>query len=453
LGWTSSATGSPIESEHRGLIETGERIVSQTDLWSFSATEMVAAIADRSTSCTEVAAACLDRVEKREHVVEAWNHIDPELTLASARDLDRQKQRGPLHGVPFGVKDIVDTRDMPTELGTPIHRGSRPARDATCVALSRRAGANLMGKTVTTEFANVSPGPTRNPLDLERTPGGSSSGSAAAVADMMVPIAIGTQTTGSTIRPASYCGVVGYRPTWADLSTSGVMEVSGSLDTLGILARSIEDVSLYRDVLLGLDPVPLEVPVAPPRIGLCRPHFWSRIPSETRDLLEEEARRLADAGATVVELVPPGDFEGLDEAHRWISSFEMSRNLTWEIENRWDELSEGLRNGRLRDGLACTHERYLAMRERAEKARRLVPDLFEDCDVLLTPAAATEAPLGWDPVPDAWVYMMWTILHVPVVTVPKLAGPEGLPIGVQVVGQPHRDRALLRAAKWIVNSK
>ena len=427
--------------------------MSQTDLWSFSATEMVAAIADRTTSCTEVATACLDRIEKREHVVKAWNHLDPELTLASARDLDRKQVRGPLHGVPFGVKDIVDTDDMPTELGTPIHRGSRPARDATCVALTRRAGANLMGKTVTTEFANVTPGPTRNPLDQERTPGGSSSGSAAAVADMMVPLAIGTQTTGSTIRPASYCGVFGYRPTWADLSTSGVMEVSGSLDTLGILARSIEDVSLYRDVLLGVDPVPLDAPETPPRIGLCRPHFWSRIPSETRDLLEKEARRLADAGATVVEVLPPGDFAGLDEAHRWISSFEMSRNLTWEIENRWDELSEGLRNGRLRDGLSCTHELYLAMKERAETARRLVPDLFEDCDVLLTPAAATEAPPGWDPVPDPWVYMMWTVLHVPVVTVPILTGPAGLPIGVQVVGQPNRDRALLSAAKWMVDSK
>jgi amidase len=414
---------------------------------------MVAAIAERSTSCTEVATACLDRVEKREPVVKAWQYLDPELTLASARELDLQQASGPLHGVPFGVKDIVDTREMPTEMGTLIYRGSRPIRDATCVALSRRAGANLMGKTVTTEFANVSPGPTRNPIDQDRTPGGSSSGSAAAVADMMVPLAMGTQTTGSTIRPASYCGIFGYRPTWGDLSTSGVMEVSGSLDTLGILARSIEDVSLYRDVLLGVDPVSLDPPDVPPRIGLCRPHFWSRLPSETRDLLEGEARRLEDAGATVVEVVPPADLEGLDEAHRWISSFEMSRNLTWEIENRWDQISEGLRNGRLRDGIACTQEMYLDMKDRAETARRLLPDLFEDCDVLLAPAAATEAPRGWDTVPDPWVYMMWTVLQVPVVTVPTLTGPGGLPIGVQLVGQRHRDRALLRAAKWIVDSK
>jgi len=238
-----------------------------------TATEIVAAIATGRTTCEAVARACLERIAAREPRVQAWAHLDSDRVIAQARLLDRGGARGPLHGVPFGVKDIIDTWDLPTEYGTVIHKDHRPAKDAACVALSRRAGGVLMGKTVTTEFANITPGPTRNPLDLSRTPGGSSSGSAAAVADFHVPVAIGTQTTGSTTRPASFCGVFGYRPTYGDLRTAGVMEASGSLDTLGILARSVEDVSLYRDVLLGIEPVPLPEDEAAPRIGFCRPYY------------------------------------------------------------------------------------------------------------------------------------------------------------------------------------
>ena len=214
-------------------------------------------------------------------------------------------ERGPLAGVPFAVKDIIDTCDMPTEWGTPIHRGRRPQRDAACVALTRKAGGVLLGKTVTTEFANLHPGKTRNPHDPARTPAGSSSGSAAAVADFMVPIALGTQTTGSTIRPASFCGVLGYRPTYGEHRMHGVMEASGSLDTLGILARSIEDIALYRDVLLGVAPEPIADIAAPPRIGLCRTHVWSEIEPTTRALVEDAAQALARAGAKVDEVMLP----------------------------------------------------------------------------------------------------------------------------------------------------
>ena len=222
-----------------------------------TATEIVAAIGEGRTTSEAVVRACLERVAARESQVHAWAHIDPDAALVAARAADNSGKRGPLAGVPFGVKDIIDTFDMPTEWGTPIHKGRQPERDAACVALSRKAGGILLGKTVTTEFANLHPGPTRNPHDLTRTPAGSSSGSAAAVADFMVPIAIGTQTTGSTIRPASFCGVFGYRPTYGEHRMHGVMEASGSLDTLGILSRSVADIALYRDVLLGIPPEPM----------------------------------------------------------------------------------------------------------------------------------------------------------------------------------------------------
>src|SRR6188474_222847 len=227
----------------------GRRIKPLNEL---TATETVAAIGEGRTTCEAVVRACLDRIAARESEVHAWATLDASAALVSARAFDKGGKRGPFAGVPFGVKDIIDTFDMPTEWGTPIHKGRQPERDAACVALSRKAGGILLGKTVTTEFANLHPGPTRNPHDPTRTPGGSSSGSAAAVADFMVPIAIGTQTTGSTIRPASFCGVFGYRPTYGEHRMHGVMEASGSLDTLGILARSVADIALYRDVLLGI---------------------------------------------------------------------------------------------------------------------------------------------------------------------------------------------------------
>src|SRR3954464_6679334 len=222
-----------------------------------TATEIIAAIGQGQTTSEAVVRACFDRIAAREPEVHAWAHLDPEAALAGARAFDKSSKRGPLAGVPFGVKDIIDTFNLPTEWGTPIHKGRRPERDAACGALSRQAGGIPLGKPVTTEFANVHPGPTRNPHDLTRTPAGSSSGSAAAVADLMVPTALGTQTTGSTIRPASFCGVFGYRPTYGEHRMHGVMEASGSLDTLGILARSAADIGLYRDVPLGLPPHPL----------------------------------------------------------------------------------------------------------------------------------------------------------------------------------------------------
>src|SRR5689334_7041633 len=338
---------------------------------AWTAREIAAAVAAGRATRETVMRACLERISAREAEVQAWTNLDPERALAAARAVDREGRGGPLAGVPFGVKDIIDTVDYPTEWGTPIHRGRRPNRDAACVALTRQAGGVLLGKTVTTEFANLHPGPTRNPHDLARTPGGSSSGSAAAVADHMVPVALGTQTTGSTIRPASFCGVFGYRPTFGEHRLHGVMEASGSLDTLGILARSLDDIALWRDVLLGIAPQPIGEPERAPRIGIYRPsQAWDEVESTTRALVENAARDLAKGGAEVRDVTLPPEFAGLNAAHRWISSFEFARNFTWEIAHHWNEISETLRTGRLADGLGCGFERYLEMKQLAETSRR-----------------------------------------------------------------------------------
>jgi Asp-tRNA(Asn)/Glu-tRNA(Gln) amidotransferase A subunit family amidase len=438
---------SPHEAERNaGAAVPLTRISS--GLHELTATEIAAAIAAGRTTSEAVVRACLERIAAREADVQAWAALDAEQAIAAARAFDRDGAPGPLGGVPFGVKDNIDTADLPTEWGTPIWRGRQARRDAACVALTRRAGGILLGKTVTTEFANLHPGPTRNPHDLARTPGGSSSGSAAAVADHMVPIALGTQTTGSTIRPASFCGVFGYRPTWGEHRLHGVMEASGSLDTLGILARSIEDVALWRDVLLGIPPVPIAETAAPPRIGFCRTHNWEQVEPTTRRVVEDAAAALARGGARVAEVHLPRDFSRLNEAHRSISSFEFARTFTFEITHHWEAISDTLRNGRLADGLACTFERYVEMQELAERCRREIESVWDDYDVLITPAAFGEAPVGMPAFAGAPFYMMWTVLHVPAMTLPVLTGPNGMPVGLQLIGRRHYDRKLFAHARW-----
>jgi amidase len=414
-----------------------------------TAVEIAASVNAGQTTCEAVARAHLERIEEREPHVLAWQYLNPTQVIEQARALDRKGARGALAGVPFGIKDIIDTCDMPTEMGSPIYAGHRPRGDATCVALSRKAGGVLMGKTVTTEFANRHPGKTRNPYDPSRTPGGSSSGSAAAVADGMVPLAIGTQTTGSTIRPASFCGVFGYRPTYGDLRCVGVKEAAGFFDTLGLLARSVEDIALYRDVLTGSDPQPIPEQARPPRIGFCRTHFWSRVEPGTQKLIEDAAKKLAGAGAAVKDVDLPAEFHDIEDTHLAISSYEFARNFTWEIENHWDKISETLRENRLKHGLACSFERYRKARDNAERCRDLVPQVMGDCDVLLTAAAAGEAPVGLALTGDASFCLTWTATHVPCITLPVFTGSHGLPIGLQLVARRNADRALFAAAHWV----
>lgn len=418
-------------------------------LHELTATEIVKAIEDGRASAETVARSCLERIAEREPQVQAWQFLDPALVLEQARAIDARKQRGPLHGVPVGMKDIIDTADMPTEYGSPIHAGHRPHIDAICVALTRRAGGVIMGKTVTTEFANRFPGKTMNCRDPQRTPGGSSSGSGAAVGDRMVPLAIGTQTTGSTIRPAAYNGCFGYRPTWGDLRIGGVMEAAGSLDTLGIIARSVDDIVLYRGVLAdtGLEPLP-SAPCNPPRVGVCRTQFWEQTDQATRTSIESCAAAMSQAGAKVSELKLPPAFDSVSENHQRISSFEFARARAWELDHHPEKISAVLRNGRLKHGLAYTFAQYREARAYAERLRLQLDDIFGNYDVILTPSAAGEPPIGLDATGSAAFSSIWTLCHTPSMTLPLFSGANKLPIGVQLVTRRDADRQLFEIARW-----
>jgi Asp-tRNA(Asn)/Glu-tRNA(Gln) amidotransferase A subunit family amidase len=414
----------------------------------WTALEITRAIGSGTATCEAVARACLERIAEREPKVLAWEYLNPDQVVAQARALDKSGRTGPLIGVPFGVKDVIDTFDMPTEYGSPIYAGYRPARDASCVSLSRKAGGVVMGKAVTAEFAVVHPGKTRHPLDSTRTPGGSSSGSAAAVADFMVPLALGTQTTGSTIKPGSFCGVFAYRPSFGEVRTSGVMESSGSNDQVGFYARTVEDIALHRDVLVGIDPVPVPTDLPALRVGFVRPPQWSKLDASTQQLLEDGAARLAQAGAKVSDAVMPAEFDHAEEAHRLVSCREFVLNFAREIEHHWEELSPALRAGKIKIGMECSYERYREAAELAERCRRALAQVFGDYDVLIAPAARGEAPVGMD-TGDSTLASPWTLMRVPTMNVPVFTGPNGLPVGAQVIAAHGQDRRLFAAARWI----
>jgi Asp-tRNA(Asn)/Glu-tRNA(Gln) amidotransferase A subunit family amidase len=416
---------------------------------TLTATEIVRAIAAGGTTCEAVVRDCLDRIEQRENTVRAWANIDPELALRQARERDRSAARGPLHGVPIGVKDIIDTADLPTEMGSPIYRNYRPTTDAACVALVRAAGAVILGKTVTCEFAGMAPGTTANPHDVAHTPGGSSSGSGAAVADFMVPTAFGTQTGGSVLRPASYCGVFGFKPTFGAFNRNGVYPAAESLDTLGLIGRSLDDVELLSAVLELRTPLQARPLDHPPRIGLCRTPLWDRAQPETVTAIENAAQRLDKAGARMREIVLPDEFAGLRNAAReTINNYERAAAMAHEWNNHRERISDKLRK-RIEIGRAMPHADYVAALRLGEECRARLPAVFEEVDVLLTPCVNGEAPRGLDETGDPGFQAIWTILHTPALTLPTHRGPQGLPVGIQLVAPRFADRRLLACATWI----
>jgi Asp-tRNA(Asn)/Glu-tRNA(Gln) amidotransferase A subunit family amidase len=413
-----------------------------------SATEIVRGIADGAFTCEAVTKACLDRIADQEPVVRAWTNFDPEAALAQARALDRTTVRGPLHGMPIGVKDVLDTFDIPTEMGSPIYRGNRPPADAACVALVRAAGAVILGKTVTCEFAGVTPGATTNPHDETRTPGGSSSGSAAAVADCMVPVAFGTQTGGSVLRPASYCGVIGYKPTYNAFNRFGVKPAAEGLDTIGLITRTLDDAVLVRAVLLGQPPT--TIPATPVRrVGLTRTHLWPHAQPETVEAVEEAAKRLNDAGAEIVEVSLPDGFAEL--SHELVNDYERAMGMGHEWHHHRDLISERLRKIISR-GLAIPHADYVAAVQLAERCRAELDGVFGKADVLLAPCVRGEAPEGLQHTGDPSFQALWTLLHTPTVTLPTAVGPNGLPVGIQLVGRRYDDERLIAGVKWVFDT-
>jgi Asp-tRNA(Asn)/Glu-tRNA(Gln) amidotransferase A subunit family amidase len=436
------------------------------DLVSLSATEAADHIDRGDVSAEDLARACLARVEAVENDVQAFAHIDPDHVIKQARDLDERRRNGlptgPLNGVPVGIKDIIDTEDYPTENGSAaMFAGRRPDHDATVVARLRAAGAVIFGKTVSTECAYFHPGKTRNPHDLERTPGGSSSGSAAAVAVGMVPIALGTQTNGSIIRPASFCGVFAGKLGHGLVSRKGVLTLSRHLDHVGPFARSLEDIALVLDVIAGYDPGdpdsrPLaapdfrrlvrEAPPLPPRFAFIRTPVWDRAEADTREAFEAF---VAELGAQAVAFDLPASFAGAWEDQRTIMSAEMAHNLLPFVRPAGEAASQALRD-LLAEGEKVPAAAYLDAVARSRRYAAGLAEVFEYFDAIITPASLGVAPKGLSATGDPAFCSLWSLTGLPALTLPLLRGEADMPLGVQLVGAAGRDGRLLRTASWLV---
>ena len=436
------------------------------ELYVLGAVDAARMIRDGIITSVDLVEACLARIREVDGQVQAWTFLDPEYAVAQARAADDVRMSGQpigaLHGVPVGLKDIIDTADMPTENGSVLHAGRTPSRDASVVALLRGAGAIVLGKTVTTEFATRTPGKTRNPHNSGHTPGGSSSGSAAAVAAGMVPLALGSQTTGSTIRPASFCGVFGLKPTHGLIPRHGMFQLSRSLDHVGLFARSVDDIALLLEELAGHDErdpdsrprarapyrrIAVEEPPLPPMFAFVKTSLWDRVDADAREAFAELVSRLGDR-VEELELTTP--LEEVLEWQRAIGGAEIAINLGREWEHGRDKLSAALRQ-RIADGRDVRAMDYLRALGRVPELNASFTELFEQrYDAILTPAAYGTAPKGLESTGDPAFCALWTLCGMPALSVPLMQGANGLPLGVQLVGARHRDGQLLRTARWLV---
>jgi len=437
-----------------------------TDLHWLSASDASRLIRDGMIGSRQLVEACLDRVGVVDGDVQAWAFLDPDHALAQARAADdfrlSGRPAGALQGVPVGVKDIIDTADMPTENGSVLHAGRTPSRDATVVAMLRAAGAVIMGKTVTTEFATRAPGKTRNPHDPTHTPGGSSSGSAAAVAAGMVPLALGSQTAGSTIRPASFCGVYGLKPTHGLIPRPGMFQLSRTLDHVGLFARTIDDLALLAEQLVGYDErdpdsrpraripyrdIAAEEPPLSPMFAFVKTARWNQVDDDAKEAFAELTAHLGDR---VEELELSAAAEEAFQWHEAISGAEIAMNLHREWEKGRDRLSAVLR-ARIERGRDVRAFDYLRALARIPELNDGFDELFaQRYDAILTPAAAGTAPRGLDSTGDPAFCTLWTLCGMPALSVPLMQGANGLPLGVQLVGPRHGDGRLLRTARWLV---
>jgi Asp-tRNA(Asn)/Glu-tRNA(Gln) amidotransferase A subunit family amidase len=435
------------------------------ELWSLSATELAAEIARGAVSAEELAQSCLARVEATEDTIGAFAHLDPDHVLTQARALDEARRNGrpigPLHGLPVGIKDIIDTADYPTECGSAVLTGRRPSHDAAVVARLRAAGAVIFGKTVTTEVAYRHPGKTRNPHDPERTPGGSSSGSAAAVAAAMLPLALGSQTAGSVIRPASFCGVFGMKPSHGLIGRTGVMLHSRKLDHLGVYGRTLEDIALIMDTVAGYDPddpdsravaapafmqTALETPPVTPRLAFVRTPVWNKADADARTAFEQ----LVDALGDLIQPVElPDEFAAAWEAHRIVMMTDMAHRHAELVARGGDANSEPLRR-QVAEGRTVPAVTYLAALDDARRYAAGLAEVFEYYDAILTPAAAGVAPKGTSWTGDPVFNALWTLTGLPAVSLPLLQGESGMPIGVQLVAAHGHDARLLRTCNWLL---
>jgi Asp-tRNA(Asn)/Glu-tRNA(Gln) amidotransferase A subunit family amidase len=434
---------------------------NRIDLTAIEAAER---IANGDMSSEEYTAACLERIAEIDDKVHAFVHLDADEALGQARTLDERRRNGfaigPLHGLPVAIKDIFDTADYKTECGSPLLKGRQPMRDATAVARLRAAGAVIIGKTVSTEFAYFTPGPTRNPHDLERTPGGSSSGSAAAVAAGMVPLAVGSQTNGSMIRPAAFCGVYGSKPSHGLISRHGALTLSRHLDHVGTFARSLADNALILEVLAGHDPNDRDTravaapdflglvgaePPLPPRFAFVPTPIWDQADSGTRAAFEAMIASLGEQ-ATLVDL--PEAYAAAWDDQRVIMAVDMAHNLNPALERGGDVLSQTLRDF-MAEGRAVSAARYLAALDNARGYAAGIDKLFDEYDAIITPATVGVAPRG-SATGSPMFCSLWSLTGLPALSLPLLNGEGGMPLGVQIVGAAGDDARLFRTANWLV---
>jgi Asp-tRNA(Asn)/Glu-tRNA(Gln) amidotransferase A subunit family amidase len=391
---------------------------------------------------------CCTRIQALESVVRAWAHLDSDAAIESARQLDHGGGSGRLFGVPIGWKDIIDCAGMPTGCGSPIYRDHQAVKDAGAVAMSKRSGALVLGKTVTAEFAASQPGATTNPHNPRHTPGGSSSGSAAAVAAGMVPLALGTQTGGSVIRPASFCGVVGFKPSFGLISREGSRQLSDSLDTVGTFARSVGDTGLLVGAVTGRDEFFDIRSTRPRRVVLCKDANWDTAEKASIDALDKTLLWLSEEGVAVSEFGLPAMFDGMRAAHQTIEYFEIARALQSDYRCHSDLLSDALRS-RVDKGLGLPSSGYEAALALQRRCQDAIEGLFGDADVLIAPSAPGEAPEGLTSTGNATFNRMWTALRLPCITLPGHRGPQGLPVGIQLIARAMQDVRLLAYAAWI----
>jgi Asp-tRNA(Asn)/Glu-tRNA(Gln) amidotransferase A subunit family amidase len=433
-------------------------------LSELSATEAIGRIRNGEITSEELVQACLDRIDQADGEIEAWAHLNPDYVLDQARLLDSQRAAGgpvgALHGIPVGIKDIFDTDAFPTENGTVLDSGRQPLNNCRVVTLLEEAGAVIMGKTVTTELAVFGPGKTKNPHNPNHTPGGSSSGSAAAVAAHMVPLAVGSQTNGSTIRPASFCGVVGFKPSHGLIPRTGILAQSHWLDTVGVFARSVEDAAMIAEVLVAYDPGDQDTraragpplletatgePPMPPMLAFAKTAVWDQADKETRDAFDELKELL---GEECGDLDLPEPFEHAVEWHRNIMNADLAKSFAGYYEHGKDKLTDILK-GMIEDGQKVTAIDYNRAVDWRESLNDGLGGVFDRYDAIITPATVGEAPAGLDTTGSPVFNTLWTLCGTPAITLPLMEGPNGLPVGVQVVGRRDDDARLLRTARWL----
>jgi Asp-tRNA(Asn)/Glu-tRNA(Gln) amidotransferase A subunit family amidase len=430
-----------------------------------SVVEMVQSLKKGEITSEELVKSYIEQIKKKEKEVEAWEFFDQELVLKQAKKLDELHQsgkHGDLHGIPVGIKDIFDTEDMPTTDGTEIHKKNPSWNDCTVVSKLKQAGAIIMGKTVTAELAYYSPGKTKNPHDTTRTPGGSSSGSAAAVASHMVPLAVGSQTNGSVIRPASYCGVVGYKPTKGLISRHLVLQISRALDQVGVFANSIEDAALISEQLIGhdkqdpdtsLNPRPKllaaskEKPPAEPVLAHIKLPFMNELEEDVKEGFKEIKDELK---GKVDEIELPKGFAAIPDWHKIIMESDMARSFSEEYKKSKNKLSDKIIEA-IERGMKYTSVEYNNALAKVDVANAYFNQFFHDYDVILTPSACGEAPKGLKSTGNPIFCTIWTYCGMPCISLPLLQGKNGLPVGVQLVSSLFDDERLFRNASWLTS--